>query len=85
VAPKLDALIDDVAKKLDAWVVSAGEELHREMLEVLRATREAREGDVEDEARAKALVEHQALSLVRDTERLEGLRAALWSQPEAAA
>ena len=85
VAPKLDALIDDVAQKLDAWVVSAGEELHREMLEVLRATREAREGGLQDEARAKALVEQQALSLVKDTERLEGLRAALWSQPEAAA
>src|SRR5271169_5660752 len=35
VAPKLDALIEDFAGKLDAWIVEAGEELHREILEVL--------------------------------------------------
>jgi hypothetical protein len=39
VAPKLDAMIEEFAQKLDAWVVNAGEELHREVLEVLQATK----------------------------------------------
>jgi hypothetical protein len=43
VAPKLDSLIDEFAKKLDTWVVTAGEELHREIIEVLRATKDARD------------------------------------------
>jgi hypothetical protein len=42
VAPKLDALVSDFAQKLDTWVVGAGEELHREVVEVLRAARDAR-------------------------------------------
>jgi len=84
VSPKLDALIEDVAQKLDTWVLSAGEELHREMLEVLRATQQARAAGLEDEARARARVDDQAGALARDTERLEKLRAALWSKPDSA-
>src|ERR1019366_491099 len=53
VAPKLDEMIEDFAKKLDAWVVSAGQELHREVVEVLRAARDARGSGNEDEARAR--------------------------------
>ena len=37
IGPKLDQMIEDFTKKLDAWVVTAGEELHREVLEVLIA------------------------------------------------
>jgi len=84
VSPKLDALIEDVAQKLDTWVLSAGAELHREMLEVLRATQQARAAGLEDEARARARVDDQAGALARDTERLEKLRAALWSKPDSA-
>jgi DnaJ-domain-containing protein 1 len=80
VAPKLDALIDEFAQKLDAWVVSAGEELHREMVEVLRATREARARGGEDEAAAKARVEEQALTLTHETHQLEKLRGGLWTK-----
>jgi small GTP-binding protein len=80
VAPKLEALVDDVARRLDAWVVSAGEDLHREMIEVLRATREARAGGSEDETVAKALVEKQALALAAQTQQLEELRGALWTK-----
>ena len=39
VGPKLDEMIEEFAKQLDAWVVTAGEELHREVLEVLDAAR----------------------------------------------
>src|SRR5208282_3395006 len=49
VAPKLDAMIEEFAQKLDAWVVSAGEELHREVIEVLRATKDARASGQGDE------------------------------------
>ena len=80
VAPKLDALVDDVARRLDAWVVSAGEDLHREMIEVLRATREARARGGEDEAAAKARVEEQALTLTHETHQLEKLRGGLWTK-----
>ncbi len=79
VAPKLEALIDDFARKLDAWVVSAGQELHREVLEVLRATQEARGGGQEDEAKANAVVEGQAQALAAVTERIEKLRVELWA------
>ncbi len=77
VAPKLDELIDEFAQKLDAWVVSAGQELHREVVEVLKATKEARGAGVEDEQRAIAAVEAQAATLARVAGRLQTLRAGL--------
>jgi small GTP-binding protein len=74
IAPKLDEMIEDFGQKLDAWVVNAGEELHREVLEVLQATREARSNGAVDEAHAKSDVEEQAARLVRARERIEQLR-----------
>jgi len=79
VAPKLDAMIEEFAQKLDAWVVSAGEELHREIVEVLHATKAAREAGHGDEATAGAAVEGQAAALAKVHERLEKLRAELWA------
>ena len=49
IGPKLDEMLEEFAQKLDAWVVSAGEELHREVLEVLNATKDAREKGGKDE------------------------------------
>jgi len=77
VAPKLDEMIEDFAKKLDAWVVSAGQELHREVVEVLRAARDARGSGNEDEAKVKASVEGQAAALAKVAANLEKLRADL--------
>jgi predicted GTPase len=82
VLPKLDELIEEFAQKLDGWVVSAGEELHREVVEVLRATKEAREAGQDDEAVALSAVEGQAANLARVTDRLEKLRADLWAPRE---
>jgi hypothetical protein len=79
VAPKLDEMIDEFARKLDAWVVSAGEELHREVLEVLRATKGARGAGAEGEEKAKAEVEALATRLATSTKRLEEMRGALWT------
>jgi GTP-binding protein EngB required for normal cell division/uncharacterized coiled-coil protein SlyX len=63
VAPKLDALVSDFAQKLDTWVVGAGEELHREVVEVLRAARDARGSGGPDESKAMAEVDQQAAAL----------------------
>jgi small GTP-binding protein len=79
VLPKLDELIDEFAQKLEGWVVSAGEELHREVVEVLRATKEAREAGQGDEAAALATVEGQGAALSQMTDRLERLRGQLWA------
>ncbi|HEY1691795.1 MAG TPA: dynamin family protein [Polyangiaceae bacterium] len=82
VAPKLDSMIDEFAQKLDAWVVSAGEELHREVVEVLQATKAARDSGQGDETTAMASVEGQAAALAKVTERIEKLRAELWAPRE---
>ena len=79
VAPKLDSLIEEFAQKLDTWVVTAGEELHREVVEVLRATRDARRAGQGDEQAAMASVEGQAAALAKVTERIEKLRGSLWA------
>ena len=79
VAPKLDSLIEEFAVKLDAWVVTAGEELHREVVEVLRATRDARRAGQGDEQAAMASVEGQAAALAKVAERIEKLRGSLWA------
>jgi hypothetical protein len=82
VAPKLDELIGDFSQKLDAWVVSAGEELHREVVEVLRSTRDARGAGEENEAKANAAVEAQTAALASVTARIEKTRAELWTPAE---
>jgi small GTP-binding protein len=82
VAPRLDELIDGFARNLDGWVVSAGQELHREVLEVLRATKQARDGGQEDETQATAAVDGQAAALSAVKVRIEALRAELWAPPE---
>ncbi len=82
VRPKLDELIEQFAQKLDAWVVAAGEELHREVVEVLQATKESRALGQGDEAAASASVEVQAGELATVTAQLESLRGDLWPAPD---
>lgn len=79
VAPKLDEMIGDFAQKLDAWVVSAGQELHREVVEVLRAAKDARVAGQQDNTKIEAEVEGQAAALAKVVERIEKLRTELWS------
>lgn len=79
VGPKIDEMIEDFAKKLDAWVVTAGEELYREVLEVLNASRDARAKADHDEAKAKAEVEAQDQRLEAAKKRVTDLRAQIWS------
>ncbi len=79
VAPKLDEMIGDFAQKLDVWVVSAGQELHREVVEVLRAAKDARGNGQVDEAEVKASVEGQAAALGKVTESIDRPCAELWT------
>jgi small GTP-binding protein len=78
VGPKLDEMIDEFASKLDAWVVNAGEELHRELLEVLHSAQTARAGGDKDEAHARSEIEEIGQRLDKSTKRIEEMRAALW-------
>ncbi|HSO34697.1 MAG TPA: dynamin family protein [Labilithrix sp.] len=78
VGPKVDEMIEDFAKKLDTWVVTAGEELYREVLEVLNAAHAVRKkGDQTDEA-ILAEVNAQDARLAKAKTRVEELRATLW-------
>lgn len=82
VGPKIDEMIEDFAKKLDAWVVTAGEELYREVLEVLNASRDARAKADHDETKAKAEVEAQETRLSAAQKKVTDLRASLWTPKE---
>ncbi len=79
VGPKLDEMIQEFAKRLDAWVVTAGEELHREVIEVLEAAR-AERGETQPAAEtALATCEAELEVLSSLQAQLEGLRSALWT------
>jgi GTP-binding protein EngB required for normal cell division len=83
VGPKVDEMIEDFAKKLDTWVVTAGEELYREVLEVLNTAHAVRaKGDKSDEV-IKAEVEAQDARLLKARSRVEELRAMLWGPKDA--
>jgi ribosome biogenesis GTPase A/uncharacterized coiled-coil protein SlyX len=75
--PKLDEMINEFAARLDQWVVTAGEELHREVIEVLRAARgERREQQPGLEAGVKEC-DRRVEALEDITARLEKLRLSL--------
>jgi small GTP-binding protein len=70
VGPKLEAMIEEFATRLDAWVIEAGKEVHREMLDVLASARRERTAAAPDAARADRDCDGLA-------ERLEGIRGRL--------
>jgi GTP-binding protein EngB required for normal cell division len=77
VGPKLEELIDGFVRTLDAWVVGAVEELQREVVEVLAATRQARSEAAHDASTAAADVEAQATALAAVRSQLAKLRDSL--------
>ncbi len=85
VAPKIDEMVDRFAERLDEWVVTAGQELHREIIEVLEGVRRERgEGTLDTEAELAAC-ERDAVRLSEVTTRLVGLQRSLgagaaWSE-----
>lgn len=78
IGPKLHEMIEDFAKRLDAWVVTAGEELHREVIEVLKAARQEREAALPGAQDAAAACEAEGAVLEALVAKLEGQRGALW-------
>jgi ribosome biogenesis GTPase A/uncharacterized coiled-coil protein SlyX len=81
VGPKLEEMINEFAKRLDAWVVTAGEELHREVIEVLMSARAEKNEALPGAESAVSECDAQAGELDQVVQRLEGLRASLWTPP----
>jgi ribosome biogenesis GTPase A/uncharacterized coiled-coil protein SlyX len=81
VGPKLEEMINEFAKRLDAWVVTAGEELHREVIEVLMSARAEKNEALPGAESAVTECDAQAGELDQVVQRLEGLRASLWTPP----
>jgi ribosome biogenesis GTPase A len=79
IGPKLDEMVNQFASRLDAWVVTAGEELHREVIEVLSSSRTEREKSQPSTEDAVKGCDAQAERLTSVNLRLEGLRASLWT------
>ncbi len=83
VAPQIEQMVDEMAEKLDQWVVSAGEELHREVLEVLGSVREARVDGVRDADAENAFCQNAEDRLTEIEQRLVAESASLTgAEPE---
>ncbi|MCC6217236.1 MAG: dynamin family protein [Polyangiaceae bacterium] len=74
VGPRIDELVDDYTKKLEEWLVAAGEELHREVLDVLQQSREARASAGADRAVEAARCDELADAVAALRARLQSLR-----------
>ncbi len=77
IAPKLEEMIDEYANRLSAWVKAAGSEVHREMLDVLSAAKDAREGAEPDVVAMNAECDAAQTELARVKGGLDGLMASL--------
>lgn len=73
VGPKIDAMVDDFALRLDTWIVTAGQELHQEVIEVLQSVSNARVGTDEDKQREAAACDDLEKHLGRLSEQLTQL------------
>jgi GTPase SAR1 family protein len=82
--PKLDEMVEGFAGRLEAWMLDAGQELHREMIDVLQAARRARAVTEPDAKREQAECAELAGRLTELRAELETARAALWPDAVAA-
>jgi len=78
VGPKLNEMIEDFAQRLDAWVVTAGEELHREVIEVLGAAKAERANTAMTVEGAISACDAETKALQGVISELEGLRSGVW-------
>ncbi len=83
--PKLEEMIGEFAEKLDAWVVSAGEELHRELIEILKKARTEASAGAQEVQNALASCEEQATALDKVSGQLAELRSSLAKEPRPSA
>jgi len=70
VGPKIEAMVDDFVARLDTWIVTAGQELHQEVIEVLRSVSDARVGTDDDKVREAAACDELDKQLTRLSEQL---------------
>jgi small GTP-binding protein len=78
VGPKFDEMITNFADRLDAWVETAGKEVHREMIDVLSTAKDARDDAEPDAERITAECDELDGGLDAIRTSLENLRGALW-------
>jgi gas vesicle protein len=77
IGPKLDEMIDDFANKLDQFIKEASEDLHKELLDVLKSVKQLRSGTEEEiENQKKDVVELGAKVTLVDGE-LKRLKSSL--------
>ena len=79
VGPKLDEMIQEFAQRLDAWVVTAGEELHRVVIEVLGAAKAERANTALSVEAAVQACDTEAKALTEVISQLESLRSGVWT------
>lgn len=79
VGPKLAEMIDEFAQRLDTWVVTAGEELHREVIEVLGAAKAERAGTALTTEAAVQACDNETSALNEVIKQLESLRSGVWT------
>ncbi len=77
IGPKLDEMIQEFANRLDQWVVTAGEELHREVIEVLRTARSERNEHLPALEAGVKECDNKVEALAGITARLDQLRLSL--------
>ncbi len=85
VAPKIDEMVTEFQSRLDTWVVEAGKEVHRELLDVLQVASRERESTQPDAERTTKECDDLALGLDEIRGKLERLRASLWGAADGAA
>jgi ribosome biogenesis GTPase A/uncharacterized coiled-coil protein SlyX len=76
--PKIEQMIEDFASRLDAWVVTAGEEMFRQVIEILSAAQRDRHAGAAPVAETLAACDGQAAELDKARKRIDELRASLW-------
>jgi len=81
VAPKIDEMVTDFQTRLDSWVVEAGKEVHRELLDVLQSASKERASRQPDAERTATECDELTAELDELRGKLEQLRAALWGAP----
>lgn len=81
VGPKIDEMVDEFAARLDEWVVTAGQELHKEVIEVLASVRAERQTGVEGQEAELARAERDGARLEEVRGRLEALKQKLVGAP----
>ncbi|MEZ4226938.1 MAG: dynamin family protein [Polyangiaceae bacterium] len=77
VAPQIDQMVDESAEHLDNWVRTAGEELHREVIEVLQSVRRAKDGGERDADAERARCDEMGARLQGVTDALTAFHAAV--------